>query len=48
MSHYVTVVYFVLFVSGSGHLYEDDGVTEGYKSMDFTNTSFNYKHDTSK
>ena len=38
----------VLFVSGSGHLYEDDGVTEGYKSTDFTNTSFGYKHDTSK
>ena len=48
MSHYVTVVYFVLFISGSGHLYEDDGVTEAYKSTDFTNTSFSYKHDTSK
>ena len=48
MSHYVTVVYLVFFISGSGHLYEDDGVTEGYKSTDFANTSFNYKHDTLK
>ena len=48
MSHYATVVYFVFFISGSGHLYEDDGVTEGYMSTDFTNTSFSYKHDTSK
>ena len=47
MSHYATVVYLVFFISGSGYLYEDDGVTEGYKSTDFTNTSFNYKHDTS-
>ena len=48
MSHYATVVYLVFFISGSGHLYEDDGVTEAYKSTDFTNTSFSYKHDTSK
>ena len=48
MSHYATVVYFVFLNSGSGHLYEDDGITEGYMSTDFANTSFSYKHDTSK